>query len=351
MTDSSDALTKFQRLLQLQRLFWCNPGLQYKTQDIAEMWGLSVSAALRCLKEFSGPEGFLPITTEGRYWKLMEGARYDLIPVTLNLPEGAALFVAARLLSQIHDERNEHVLSALLKLVEAMPETIAPHLQATIQMARERQQNQPDASAIFEALARGWARRKLVTVTYDPPRLRSFTCDFAPYLMEPSPTGRTIYVMGQSSLQAEGTWRTFKLERITYAKLTEKPFEIPAGFDGPALLKRSWGVMYGEEKPVEVKLRFSHRVTRRIKETLWHHSQKIVETPDGCEWTALIGDTLEIEPWIRGWGAECEVLAPLSLREQMSQEAHRLARLYDVLPQSRSDDDDGPDMDLLSQLF
>ena len=35
-----------------------------------------------------------------------------------------------------------------------------------------------------------------------------------------------------------------------------------------------------------------------------------------------------MKPWIRGWGADVEVLAPKHLREELSQEARRVARIY-----------------------
>ena len=58
--------------------------------------------------------------------------------------------------------------------------------------------------------------------------------------------GRTIYILGYSD--PPGKLRTLKLERIKYAELLKKSaFTLPEDFDGPALLQRAWGVMYGEE--------------------------------------------------------------------------------------------------------
>ena len=143
--------------------------------------------------------------------------------------------------------------------------------------------------------------------------------------------------------------RTFKLERIQHAELLKKsPFEIPADFDGPALLKKAWGVMYGDEECVEVQLRFTSWVEQRVKETLWHPSQQIADTPDGCVMTVQIGDTLEIENWIRGWGADCEVLKPTTLREKIAKQVRRLAHMYGVLQPSPPKPPDEPDNDLLS---
>jgi predicted DNA-binding transcriptional regulator YafY len=345
----SDGYVINERLLHLQLLFWRNPGQRYRTREIADRLQVSEDTVAKDL-DYLSRKGLLPLVKEGWYWRLMEGARFELMPVKLNLAEGAALFLAARLLSQIHDERNEHVLLALTKLIAGMPPTLVPHLHATVHMARQRQENQPDKSGIFEALALGWATRRQVRLVYQPPHRRGFRCVFSPYLLEPSPVGRTIYAMGFST--PPDALRTYKMERIEHAELTTTPFEIPADFDGPALLARAWGVMYGDEEPVRVRLRFSHWVTKRVKETLWHPTQQITDIPEGCEWTATIGDIIEIAHWVRGWGADCEVLEPQQLRDELAKEARRLARIYHVDQEPPSDpQDEGPDMDLLANVF
>jgi predicted DNA-binding transcriptional regulator YafY len=229
-----------------------------------------------------------------------------------------------------------------------MPDTIAPHQRAIVEIARERQTGQQDLSGIFETLALGWATHRKIRLIYTPPHRKTFECQFSPYLLEPSAIGRTIYAIGHSN--PPNALRTYKMERIEHAELTKETFELPADFDGPALLTRAWGVMYGDEQPIEIRLRFSKWVTKRVHETLWHPSQQIVDTPDGCEWTAQIGDTIEIMPWIRGWGSDCEVLAPQALREEMIKEAQRLAHIYGVAPTKLSPPDE-PDIDLLSGIF
>jgi len=344
---TSDAYNKTDRLLQLQLLFWRNPSRRIRTNEIATHLGVSPDTASRYLQGLSA-SGRLPLIADGWYWQLAENAKFELLPMKLNLPEGVALYLAARLLTQIHDEQNIHVLSALSKLISGMPATITSYQQAILDLARERQKGQPDRSDIFEKLALGWATRRIIQLTYAPPHRKTFECQFSPYLLEPSAIGRTFYAIGYSN--PPDALRTFKMERIEYAKLTEESFEIPQDFDGQALLKRAWGVMYGDEEPSEVRLRFTHWVTKRVKETLWHPSQKIIETSDGCEWTAQIGDTLEIENWIRGWGSDCEVLAPQELREKMIKEARRLALMYGITS-TKSTPPDEPDMDLLSRIL
>jgi len=346
----SDAYNKTDRLLELQMLFWKNPGQQLRTPEIAQLLGVSESTALRYLTDLSAT-GRLPITKDGgQLWMMAENATLELPSIHFTVAEAAALFVSARLLSQIYDERNTHVLHALMKLVGAMPPSLIKHQQRLIEMTRQRQQQQTDISNIFEAIALGWATQLQVRLIYTPPHGNTFESVFEPYLLEPSGIGRTIYVMGRST--PPGKLRTFKLERIEYAELLKKnSFTIPADFDGPALLKRAWGVMYGDEECVEVRLRFTTWVEKRLKETLWHPSQNIIDTPNGCEMTVQIGDMLEIENWIRGWGDDCEVLEPPELREKIAQQMRRLAHTYGVLNPATPKPPDEPDMDLFTNLF
>jgi predicted DNA-binding transcriptional regulator YafY len=344
---TSDAYNKTDRLHQIQLLFWNSPGKRLRTGEIARKLEVSDDTVLRYLTELSST-GRLPVIKDGWYWQLAQDALFELLPMKLNLSEGTALYLAARLLTQIHDERNEHVLSALSKLISGMPTTIAPHQQAILDLARERQKGQPDRSDIFEILALGWATRRVIRMTYAPPHRKPFECQFSSYLLEPSAIGRTFYAIGHSN--PPDALRTYKMERIEHAKLTEDPFKVPPDFDGPALLKRAWGVMYGDEEPVEVRLRFSHWVTNRIKETLWHPSQQIIDTAEGCEWTAQIGDTLEIENWIRGWGSDCEVLAPQKLRETIINDVRRSARRYAIVFQKPAAPEE-PDIELFNSFF
>jgi predicted DNA-binding transcriptional regulator YafY len=343
---TSDALTKTDRLHELCLLFWRNPGLRLRTPEIAHRLGVSEDTALRYIYELAN--GRLPLDKEGQFWQMAQDAQLELPGIRLTFPEATALFIAGRLLSQVHDEQNDHVIRALLKVVGVMPPSLAAYQHQVVEVARQRQQQQPDRSQIFEALALGWATRSKVRLRYAPPQRKAFEATFCPYLFEPSGFGRSIYVIGLSS--PPGSLRTFKLERIEYAELLKKePFEVPTDFNGPALLKHAWGVMYGEENLIKVRLRFHPMVAKRVKETLWHPSQEIIDTPEGCELVLSIADTTEIRPWIRGWGADCEVLEPVDLREEMKTEAVRLTRLYEIEPGGRSGS--GINQSLFEDLF
>ncbi len=87
--------------------------------------------------------------------------------------------------------------------------------------------------------------------------------------------------------------------------------------------------MGGSTQPVVVQLRFSSQVAYRVRETVWHASQQIVDLPDGrLLWTARIAEPREMYPWIRGWGADVEVLEPPELRQRIGAEAQAMAAMY-----------------------
>jgi CRISPR-associated endonuclease/helicase Cas3 len=295
----TDADTKTQRLLELQMLFWRSPGRSLRTAEIAAYLRVTERTARNYLDELTA-SGRLPLYKEGCEWRLLEDARMALLPVNLDLEEGAQLYLAARLLARHSDEPNPAIRAALAKLISAMPPTLSGHLEHLVQGLST--QADPRYAAVFRAVVYGWATRRVLDLEYHPLRLKPYRARFRPYLLEPSAIGYTVYAIGHSD--PPGALRTYKLERIRSATLTDEPFDLPAGFDGMALLQQAWGVMFGEE-PQAVRLRFSSAVARRVKETVWHPSQTVLDLEDGrVDWTAQVGDWLEMLPWIRGWGAD-----------------------------------------------
>ena len=324
---NTDGMKKFGRLFHIIRLFQ-NTATKYRTREIAEIIGVNEDTVGKYLLEL-GSAGLLPVTKDGHFWILPEGATIPHLELSLSYAEAVSLYLAGRLLSQTQDEQNWHITMAMKKLVEALPAALRERQQMLLDLLlfAEHEENQlRDMSHTFQVLARAWVTQRRVRLSYAPPSRKSSECFFDPYLLEPSAIGRTIYAIGYSSLVND--LRTYKLERIQQADLTNDSFEISDKFKGAEMLQRAWGVMYGDEEPVTVRLRFSAAVTPRVRETRWHPSQSLRLTRDGCEWTATIGDILEIEPWIRGWGGDCEVMEPVALRESVIQHLRRGMATY-----------------------
>ncbi len=327
---NTEGWKKFDRLFQVIRLFQ-EQKRSWRTKEIAELLGVNEDTANDYLNDLSY-SGLLPVTRDGRNtpWYVPEGAVVPRLELSLSYAEAVSLYLAGRLLAQTQDEQNWHMAMALRKLIQALPPSLQEGQRSAMELLSFDEAGSPDVSGIFQAIASGWTRRQSVRLTYAPRGKKEFECLFDPYLLEPSALGRTVYILGYSS--ASQALRTYKLERIRRAELTNKPFELSADFKGAEQLQQAWIVMYSEETPVQVRLRFSAEATTRVRETRWHPTQKITVTREGCEWCAQIGDTLEIEPWIRGWGAECEVLEPLELRETIKSHLQRSMQVYDLHP-------------------
>src|SRR5438105_11567791 len=96
---AKNAHMQYEHIVALQLLFWRNPRQRLKTSEVADLLGISERTARNYLSEISR-DGKLPLRKEGWYWLLVEGASFELLPVKLNIAEGMALYLAARLLAR-----------------------------------------------------------------------------------------------------------------------------------------------------------------------------------------------------------------------------------------------------------
>jgi predicted DNA-binding transcriptional regulator YafY len=126
------------------------------------------------------------------------------------------------------------------------------------------------------------------------------------------------------------------------AALTEEYFARPDQFDAQQQLASAWGVIWRDEGEIEFTLRFTPAVVRRLKESVWHHSQRLEDVPDGsCLFTVRVGSTLEMKPWIRQWGSAVEVLSPPELRQELITELLAQAQLYGLTLSNPEETSDG----------
>lgn len=319
--------TRYERLDDIERKLARRPE-GWTTGELAREYDIDPDTVLRDLNllEARGT-GLLK---QGRRYILDH--RRSLHSVKLNSNEVLALYLAARLLSRHSDEHNPHVIKALEKLADALDAKsplMARHVAQAAAAVRSRRTRREYVEAL-EVLTQGWAESRKVRLRY-----RSYTKDetteriFAPYYIEPSGIGYACYVIGFDELR--GALRTLKVERVQEARLTDERFEVPLSFDPQQLLASAWGVIWRDEGEIEVTLRFAPSVVRRVKESVWHPSQRIEDLPDGsCLFTVRVGSTLEFKPWVRQWGSAVNVISPDVFRDEIVAEVCAMARQYGV---------------------
>ncbi len=269
---------------------------------------------------------------EGSDGRLHVDRSQYLVNTSFTLHEVMALYLATRLLATRMDRRNLHAASALRKLSGAV-EKLAPSISRQMALSSKAlgskdQWEDPNYIRALETLTQALADGKKVRLWH----VNEKTGDvheyvFSPYFIEPYAIGQSTHVVGAK--EPDGKLRTFKIERIERVELLSEHYTLPVDFSPQELLEDAWGIWFTEEEPVEVVLRFSPEVVNRVKESRWHRSQEVRELDDGfLEWRAKVSTWKEMLPWVRGWGAGVEVLAPSDLRDEIAQEAHRMADLY-----------------------
>jgi len=122
--------------------------------------------------------------------------------------------------------------------------------------------------------------------------------------------------------------RTFALPRIHNVRVLNKTFVRPDDFSSETFFSSALGVLGGSGN-FEVSIRFSAKVADRVRERIWHESQKMEDLPDGrLNLSMRLGALAEVESWVLGWGSEAEVLGPPELRSRIRQVAQSVAALY-----------------------
>jgi len=273
------------------------------------------------------PPYSVPVEWHDGRWRLGAGYVLLLSALRLTLPEATALFMAARLLQRASDENNPYVTSALAKLAAVLPDAIGEQVRATLSALPSRPVN-GSFVRVFETVTSAWAVGRKVRLWHQSATSRNVhEYLVSPYFIEPSAPGYAAYVIGHEELYFKAV-RTFKLERVQRAELTDEEFSIPPDFDIGVFLTSAWGIMGGEEE-MDVCLRFAPEATRRVKESVWHPSQVIEDLADGgCTLRVRVSQPIEMVPWIRGWGPNVEVLSPPDLRARVAEEARRTAERY-----------------------
>jgi CRISPR-associated endonuclease/helicase Cas3 len=315
-------MNKSERLEEMKRLYIQRA---YSDIDMAERLGVDRTLIYRDRIELTTQ---YPIEkdAEGRY----HIPRAKLISeIKVNLHEALTLYLAARKTSRQTRFHQPHAATALEKLAATLRQPMTGKLLKAAD-AVLNQERDPERIKIIEVLAQAWVEQKKVKIRYQPFGMDEFRNHLIhPYLIEPSIWSDSVYVIAYSEMTERIT--PFKIERINSAVLSGEEFKIPDTFDDEQLLKHAWGIWVGDKWPITVKLRFNKDAARRVKESIWHPLEKVTDTEDGgCLWSADVAEWREMLPWVRGWGADCEVLGPEGLRNALKREAVKMARLYDA---------------------
>ncbi len=119
------------------------------------------------------------------------------------------------------------------------------------------------------------------------------------------------------------------LHRMQKAHALMTKAKAPKGFDLDAYIQAGSFGYPVSDKTIRIKALFHEETAKHLVETPLSIEQKLKAQPDGrVLLEAEVPDTEDLRWWLLGFGEYVEVVAPKSLRQEFSQIAKSLSRIY-----------------------
>jgi predicted DNA-binding transcriptional regulator YafY len=256
-------------------------------------------------------------------WRLMDGYRH-VPPLALAPTELMALVFSRDLLKPLDGtELKASLDSALTKAAAALPPegtTYVRQMQKSFAVGlgphKTYRQHQHTIDQLTHAITQS---RTIQMRYYSASRDRTDHRDADPY--------RLWYAEGALYLIAHchrhHEVRMFAVDRVRALTITNRPCQLPLGFDLDAYVRDALVVMRGQ--PIEVELLFDRPTAAWAKDRQWHQSQQCTVHKDGRLTMRLqVADTRELVGWILHFGSGVRVIEPQSLREKVQEEAKKI---------------------------
>ena len=289
--------------------------------QVAEELEISVATARRDLEALS-TAGIPVYPQAGRNggWQLVGGARTDLSGLTAT--EAQALFLLVGPAASIAPDAK----AALRKLVRALPDTFREHAQAAaeavvIDPARwgEHVKERPE---LVRRLQDAVVRRLRVRLLYQG-RGR----EESERLVDP------LGLVDKDDIwyliaQTEKGQRTFRVERVVSAELTEDSFERPADFDLSAAWSEIVDRMEERRSGLTATVLMDERFVWVMQDRLGRNCEVDGTEGDRVRLRITAPTPLMIAQHLAGWGGSIDVVDPPSVQAELARLGRELADRY-----------------------
>jgi predicted DNA-binding transcriptional regulator YafY len=305
---------------------WLRAGRAFTAGQAAKELGVSMRTVYRDLLYMQTLGWDVEFCRARRCWRLASG-ELPLPLVTLREGEVVALLVAEQAL---HCYEGTPYAAALRSAFDKITALLDAPVTLDLTQAPLPRFMGPPARPVearqYERLYDCCQRRRQVEIDYYVPDRDELTRRVIdPYHL--FAYGGDWYVAAFDHLRGE--WRTFALgERLRAMHELGLAYEPDPGFDLDRYLAEGFGLFRGG--PVEeVVLRFSPAVARYMRERVWDETESKENLPDGGLLLRMrVPVNVGLLRFVLQYGAEVEVLAPKSLRADVTRITHEAARLY-----------------------
>jgi predicted DNA-binding transcriptional regulator YafY len=309
---------------------------QLTSRDLAERLEVSERTIHRDMEALSGAG--IPVVAErgiGGGWSLLGEYRTNL--TGLNESEIQSLFLTqpSKLLADLRLEKASE--GALLKLLAALPTAYrrrAERARKFIYVAAAGWSRQEETVPLLPVLQEAiWSERKL-RITYE----RGPGCDAVEREVDPLglvAKGSAWYLVAGVA----GDLRSYRISRVSQAKLLDTPSTVPADFDLGGFWEKSTKAFRSSLPNYVARFRVAPAIFPRLQFAGRFARVGEGAEPDSDGWLQVsVGFDVEEMAceYALGFGANLEVLEPPSLREKVLAAAKRVVNLYSVKSLSQS---------------
>lgn len=255
---------------------------------------------------------------------LYRTADFQLPLIRLSRGELVALLLTEQLIQQFQGKSFERDLRvAMQKLTDSLPELISTsgdELQRAIAVVPGTLT--PQQVWIFEQLAEAVLERQRLEMRY-------WTAERDVVSIRQVDPYHLVLIEGDWFLvgychQREAV-RMFATQRVRALKTLNQRFEYPEDFSLGEYLEGSYRSVRGAGRLWRVSLRFSSVLAGRVREKVWHASQRFEECSDGSLLLYLqVTDLRELRRQILWWGSGCRVIEPAQLIALVREEAEAI---------------------------
>ena len=315
--------------------------------ELAEELEISVATARRDLEALSAAGiPVYPQAGRGGGWQLLGGARTDLSGLTSS--EARALFLLVGPAASVAPEAK----SALRKLVRALPDTFREEAEAAaeavvVDPARWGRQHR-EQPLLVRRLQAAVVQRTRVRLTY-----RGWDREPVERLVDPwglVEKNEVWYLLGGVDSGVDGgggtdrAQRTFRVERIVEAVVTDEPANRPADFD----LAEAWETVVREvnqqRERASADLIADAAIISYLRSHFGEQSVRVTPREDGPDDGRVrlrVSAPTEalLARGLAGWAEHLDVVEPASVRAELGRIGAELVRRHSQIAVTKRSDD------------
>jgi len=279
-----------------------------------------VTGILQNEKRYKFPPGFtisLPLTT-------LSGLTVPELMALFALRMNAGLFRGSVISADI-DSAFEKISNALSPETKSVLERYSRLFVSVPKTPKDYSSH----DEVIEELSMAILARKTCRISYNTfseEEIREKTYDINPLHFFERDGGLYVFVVVSYFKDI----RLLAVERIKSIEMSEKPFDWPKDFDPEILLNKAFGLYWDD--PFSARIKFPPSQARYIKERTWAEQQQIDDQPDGSIILTLeTSGSYDVKRWVMSFGSDAELLEPEDLREEICNEAKKMAQAYSLL--------------------